>query len=53
MIWATTQHYADFDHQIKTLNGGARLSDEQFEAAKADTINMILAGVLLESDLTP
>lgn len=48
MIWATTQHYADFDHQIKTLNGGVRLSDEQFEAAKADTIKMILGGVLIE-----
>ena len=53
MIWATTQHYADFDHQIKTLNGGKKLSDEQFEAAKADIIEMILAGVLLKSDKTP
>ncbi len=25
MIWATTQHYADFAHQIATLNGGTPL----------------------------
>lgn len=50
MIWATTQHYADFNHQIKTLNGGEELSDAQFEAAKADTISMILGGVLINPE---
>jgi len=29
MLWATTQHYADFGHQIETLNGGEPLSDTQ------------------------
>lgn len=45
MIWATTQHYADFNHQIETLNAGKPLSDEQFETAKKTVVSIILAGV--------
>lgn len=45
MIWATTQHYADFGHQVATLNGGQRLSDAQFERAKADVTTIILRGI--------
>lgn len=45
MIWATTQHYADFDHQVTTLNGGERLSDAQFEQAKKTVTDIILRGI--------
>ena len=45
MIWATTQHYADFSHQIEVLNGSQPLSDEQWNAAKADVKNIILKGL--------
>lgn len=45
MIWAATQHYADFAHQIDTLNGGAPLSPEQWAAAKRDVAAMVLGGV--------
>ena len=45
MLWATTQHYADFGHQIETLNGGEPLSDAQWEAAKASVKSIILAGI--------
>ena len=45
MIWATTQHYADFNHQVATLNGGEALSDAEFERAKANVINIILTGI--------
>jgi len=45
MIWATTQHYADFGHQIKTLNDGQGLSDEQFAKAKKDVTDIILRGI--------
>ncbi len=45
MIWATTQHYADFGHQIMTLNGGAELSDEQFEEAKRTVTEILLRGI--------
>jgi len=45
MIWATTQHYADFNHQIETLNGMAPLSDQDFETAKQTVIRIILTGI--------
>jgi TetR/AcrR family transcriptional regulator len=45
MIWASTQHYADFARQIEVLNGGP-LSDEQFEAAKRQVVDTILRGIL-------
>lgn len=45
MIWSTTQHYADFNHQIETLNNGRPLSDAQFETAKQTVVRIILAGV--------
>lgn len=46
MIWATTQHYADFSHQIATLNGGRELSDEQFRHAKREVVEVILRGIV-------
>ncbi|WP_127115518.1 TetR/AcrR family transcriptional regulator [Shimia sediminis] len=45
MLWATTQHYADFGHQIDTLNGGAPLNDAQWNAAKASVKRIILRGI--------
>lgn len=45
MIWATTQHYADFEDQIRALNGGAPLTDEQFQKAKSQVVDTILRGV--------
>lgn len=46
MIWATTQHYADFAHQIATLNGGKALTAAAFEQAKRQVVETIVAGVL-------
>lgn len=45
MLWATTQHYADFGHQIETLNGGKPLSDKQWREAKTSIKTMILRGI--------
>ncbi|WP_085899195.1 TetR/AcrR family transcriptional regulator [Kiloniella majae] len=45
MIWSTTQHYADFNHQIETLNGGTPLSDTQYQTAKDNAIEIILKGI--------
>jgi TetR/AcrR family transcriptional regulator len=45
MLWATTQHYADFGHQIDTLNGGTPLDDVQWEAAKSNIKTIILRGI--------
>jgi len=45
MLWATTQHYADFGHQIETLNGGKPLTDLQWKAAKDSVKQIILRGI--------
>ena len=45
MIWATTQHYADFDHQVRILNGYKPLSQKQ-KADIIQTVNdIILRGI--------
>jgi len=45
MIWATTQHFADFNHQIITLNGGKPLSDKQWQESKQNVTEIILRGI--------
>lgn len=50
MIWATTQHYADFNHQVQTLNKGAPLSDAQYEAAKENVVSIILQGLGIDPE---
>lgn len=45
MLWATTQHYADFGHQIQTLNDGKPLTDKQWREAKASVRDMVLRGI--------
>lgn len=45
MLWATTQHYADFGHQIETLNAGKPLDDAQWQAAKDSVKSIILRGI--------
>lgn len=44
MLWAATQHYADFGHQIETLNSGP-LNDQQWREAKDSVKTMILRGI--------
>ncbi len=45
MIWATTQHYADFGPQIEILNNGSALTNSQFEDTKSKVVEIILKGV--------
>lgn len=46
MIWAVTQHYADFSAQIETLTGKT-LDDEKFyKQAKKTVTQIILKGVI-------
>ena len=45
MLWATTQHYADFGHQIETLNAGQPLSDRQWREATENVKQIILRGI--------
>lgn len=49
MIWATTQHYADFSHQIATLNAGKPLDDAQWNTATKNVTSIILKGIGLKS----
>ena len=44
MIWAATQHYADFAHQIAVLNGG-EVDDEGFALAKRQVVDTLLRGI--------
>ena len=39
MIWATTQHYADFDAQILALKGKRALSQKAFDASTEEVVN--------------
>ncbi len=48
MLWATTQHYADFSHQIETLNGGTPLNEADWAEAKRSVKQIILTGIGLE-----
>jgi TetR/AcrR family transcriptional regulator len=50
MLWATTQHYADFGHQIETLNKGKPLNRAQWAEAKASVKQIILAGIGITRD---
>ena len=45
MIFATTQHYADFARQIEIFNNDHPLSDTQFAEAKENVVRIILKGV--------
>jgi TetR/AcrR family transcriptional regulator len=42
MIWATTQHYADFDAQIRALSGKRALSAAAFQATTEQVVGLIL-----------
>ncbi len=48
MIWASTQHDADFDYQVCALNGHQPLSDAQFHQSIQTITAVILRGVGLE-----
>ncbi len=42
MIWATTQHYADFDAQIRALKGKRGLSQKAFDASTNEVVALVL-----------
>lgn len=45
MLWATTQHYADFGHQIETLNADQPLTDQQWRDTTDSVKAIILRGI--------
>jgi TetR/AcrR family transcriptional regulator len=42
MIWATTQHYADFDAQVRALKGQRSLSRKAFDASTDEVVNLMI-----------
>ncbi|VAX07689.1 Transcriptional regulator of pyrimidine catabolism (TetR family) [hydrothermal vent metagenome] len=46
MIWAVTQHYADFSAQIETLTGKTLDDEDFYKQAKKTVIQIILGGIL-------
>ncbi len=46
MIWAVTQHYADFSAQIETLTGKTLDDEDFYKQAKKTAIQIILGGIL-------
>ena len=45
MVWATTQHYADFEAQVTILNGDKPLSGRRYIQVTQDVQALILASV--------
>lgn len=45
MVWAMTQHYADFEKQIQILNNGKPYSDKDFDRKKEQVTKLVLASV--------
>jgi len=49
MIWASTQHYADFETQIMILNNGKSLSDSSYRQRTNQLVELVLASVGLNA----
>ena len=49
MIWAVTQHYADFERQIVILNGGDPIDERQYRDRVEQVVSLILGSVGLEA----
>ena len=45
-LWASTQHYADFEVQVRAVLGRKRLTERDFKAAAANITALILEGCL-------
>lgn len=44
IVWAATQHYADFEVQVSALAGRRQLSGKDYDAAAETIIRMVLRG---------
>jgi TetR/AcrR family transcriptional regulator len=42
LIWATTQHYADFDAQIRALKGKRALTQKAFDTATEEVVRLVI-----------
>jgi TetR/AcrR family transcriptional regulator len=53
MIWAVTQHYADFDIQIRKVLGRRTLTRQDFAAMTAEVLRLVLRAAGLPEPETP
>ncbi len=44
-LWAMTQHYADFEVQVRAVLGRNKLGDDEFAAASANIVTLVLRGL--------
>jgi TetR/AcrR family transcriptional regulator len=42
MIWAITQHYADFDAQIRALKGKRALTRKAFDEQTEEVVRLVI-----------
>jgi TetR/AcrR family transcriptional regulator len=49
MIWAVTQHYADFERQIAILNGGDAFDERQYRERVEQVLKLVLGSVGFEA----
>jgi TetR/AcrR family transcriptional regulator len=49
MLWATTQHYADFDIQVGILLGKETIEPEDYRAATEFITRIVLSTLGLET----
>jgi TetR/AcrR family transcriptional regulator len=52
-LWAVTQHYADFEVQVRAVLGRSRLTDRDFATAAENITALILHGCLVPSRARP
>jgi TetR/AcrR family transcriptional regulator len=52
-IWSTTQHYADFDVQVRAVLGGGRDGPNRFEQAADFLEGLFVSGLILKSSVSP
>jgi len=45
MIWATTQHYVDFESQIQAVRGSSITDPDQFRTARATLAAIFMNGL--------
>jgi TetR/AcrR family transcriptional regulator len=52
-IWSTTQHYADFDVQVKAVLGAGRDDAERFEEAARFLEGLFVSGLIVKPVVSP
>jgi TetR/AcrR family transcriptional regulator len=45
MIWAVTQHYADFERQMVILNGGREFDEQQYRDKVEQVVKLVLGSI--------